>query len=56
MTIDDIFFFDNSSVIQDKVLAHRIGLIPLLTDLDSYVLPEKCECKSDAPASARTRR
>ena len=51
MTIDDIFFFDNSSVIQDKVLAHRIGLIPLLTDLDSYVLPERCECKSDLGCS-----
>ena len=47
MTIDDVFFFDNSSVLSDEFLAHRLGLIPLTTDLDSYVLPEKCECKSD---------
>ena len=51
MTIDDIFFFDNSSVLQDQVLAHRVGLVPLVTDLDSYVLPERCECKSDLGCS-----
>jgi DNA-directed RNA polymerase subunit D len=47
MTIDDVFYFDNSSVLSDEFLAHRLGLIPLTTDLDSYVLPEKCECKSE---------
>jgi len=51
MTIDDIFIFDNSSVMPDEVLAHRVGLVPLVTDLDSYVLPEKCECKSDLGCS-----
>lgn len=47
MTIDDVFIFENSSVLNDEDLAHRLGLIPLTTDLDSYVLPEKCECKSE---------
>jgi DNA-directed RNA polymerase subunit D len=28
MVIDDIFFFDNSSVVADENLAHRIGLVP----------------------------
>ena len=51
MTIDDVFVFDNSSVIPDEVLAHRIGLVPIVTDLDSYVLPEKCECGSDLGCS-----
>ena len=46
-TIDDLFVFDNSSVVADEVMAHRIGLIPLKTDLDSYVLPENCECESE---------
>ena len=46
-TIDDLFIFDNSSVIADEILAHRIGLTPLKTDLDSYVLPEDCECESE---------
>lgn len=46
-TIDDLFIFDNSSVVADEVMAHRIGLTPLRTDLDSYVLPEDCECESE---------
>jgi len=47
MAIDDLFIFDNSSVVHDEVLAHRIGLIPLKTDLDNYVLPGVCECQSE---------
>ncbi len=29
LAIEDVFFTDNTSVIQDEVLAHRLGLIPL---------------------------
>jgi len=51
MIIDDIFIFDNSSVLPDETLAHRVGLIPLTTDLDSYVLPERCTCDSELGCS-----
>ncbi|OGD55134.1 hypothetical protein A3K81_01850 [Candidatus Bathyarchaeota archaeon RBG_13_60_20] len=47
MAIDDIFYFDNSSLIPDELLAHRIGMVPLKTDLDSYVLPEDCDCHAE---------
>ncbi|MBN2335561.1 DNA-directed RNA polymerase subunit D [Candidatus Bathyarchaeota archaeon] len=47
MTIDDIFYFDNSSLVPDEVLAHRVGLVPLKTDLDAYVLPEDCDCGAE---------
>lgn len=47
MTIDDVIIIENSSPIKDEVLAHRLGLIPLRTDLDSYNLPEKCTCNSE---------
>ena len=47
MAMDDLFVFDNSSVVNDEVLAHRIGLTPLKTDLDNYVLPQACECQSE---------
>ena len=47
MAIDDIFFFDNSSLVPDEVLSHRIGLVPLRTDLDAYVLPEDCDCDAE---------
>lgn len=51
MAIDDIIIYENSSVLHDEMLALRLGLIPLKTDLDSYNLPEKCSCKSDLGCS-----
>ena len=47
MTIEDIFYFDNSSLVPDEILANRIGFTPLQTDLDSYVLPEECDCEAE---------
>jgi DNA-directed RNA polymerase subunit D len=47
MAIDEVVMIENSSVLQDEMIAHRLGLIPLKTDLDSYNLPEECPCKSD---------
>jgi DNA-directed RNA polymerase alpha subunit len=32
MAIEKIFMVDNTSVIADEVLSHRLGLIPLDTD------------------------
>ncbi|MEM2103982.1 MAG: DNA-directed RNA polymerase subunit D [Candidatus Bathyarchaeia archaeon] len=47
MAIDDVVIIENSSVLHDEVIAHRLGLIPLKTDLDGYNLPEECTCKSE---------
>jgi DNA-directed RNA polymerase subunit D len=46
MAIDDVVILDNSSVLYDEILAHRLGLIPIKTDLNRYILPEKCDCGS----------
>ena len=45
MAIEDVEFRKNSSIIYDEILAHRLGLVPLKTDLKSYNLPGKCKCK-----------
>ena len=47
MAIDEIVVIENSSILHDETLAHRLGLIPLKTDLDTYNLPEECPCKSE---------
>ena len=46
MAIDDVVILENSSVMFDELVAHRLGLIPLKTDLDRYNLPEECDCKN----------
>jgi DNA-directed RNA polymerase subunit D len=47
MAIDEVVMLENSSILQDEIIAHRLGLIPLKTDLDGYNLPEECPCKSE---------
>jgi DNA-directed RNA polymerase subunit D len=42
MAIDDVIIIENSSPMNDEILALRLGL-----DLDSYFLPEECTCQSD---------
>lgn len=44
MAIDDVVILENSSVLYDEILAHRLGMVPLKTDLERYILPEKCDC------------
>jgi DNA-directed RNA polymerase subunit D len=44
--IDDVVILENSSVMHDEAIAHRLGLIPLRTDLEKFVMPDICDCKS----------
>jgi DNA-directed RNA polymerase subunit D len=46
MAIDDVVILENSSVMFDELVSHRLGLIPLKTDLDRFNLPEDCDCKN----------
>lgn len=36
MAIEHVYITNNTSVIQDEVLAHRLGLIPLLVDPELF--------------------
>lgn len=47
LAIEDVWIVKNSSPLYDEIIAHRLGLIPLTTDLESYVLPEDCECEGE---------
>ena len=45
MAIDEVLILENTSVMYDEMLAHRLGLIPLTTVLEDYNLPEECDCE-----------
>lgn len=45
LAIENVEFRKNNTVLYDEIIAHRIGLIPIKTDLNSYELPEECSCK-----------
>ena len=45
MAIEEVEFEKNNSILYDEMVAHRLGLVPLKTDLKSYNLPDKCKCE-----------
>ncbi|KAI0242828.1 DNA-directed RNA polymerases I and III subunit RPAC1 [Lamellibrachia satsuma] len=70
MAIDKVFIYNNTSIIQDEVLAHRLGLIPIKVDPrlfeyrteddtdgtseDTIVLELKVRCKKNPNATKDT--
>jgi DNA-directed RNA polymerase subunit D len=49
--IDTVDIIENSSVLPDEGLAHRLGLIPITTDLSRFNEPSKCDCDSESGCS-----
>ena len=44
MAIDEVIVLKNDSPLYDEIISHRLGMIPLTTDLETYKLPQDCEC------------
>ena len=45
MAVDEVIILKNDSPLYDEIIAHRLSMIPLTTDLDVYKLPRECECE-----------
>jgi len=45
MAIEEVTFYENNSILNDELIAHRLGCIPLKTDTKTYNLPSECTCK-----------
>ncbi|MBI4983255.1 DNA-directed RNA polymerase subunit D [Candidatus Woesearchaeota archaeon] len=44
LAVEELEIKENSSALYDEMLALRLGLTPIKTDLKSYELKEKCKC------------
>ncbi|RLI85565.1 MAG: DNA-directed RNA polymerase subunit D [Archaeoglobales archaeon] len=44
MAVDYVVFYMNTSFLYDEIIAHRIGLIPIKTNLDRFNMPGECVC------------
>ena len=49
--IDDVVIIENSSVLPDEGVGHRLAMTPIKTDLTRFVEPSKCDCHSEVGCS-----
>ncbi|MDE1765904.1 MAG: DNA-directed RNA polymerase subunit D [Thaumarchaeota archaeon] len=49
--IDDVVIIENTSVLADEGVSHRLAMLPLKTDLARFVEPSACDCHSDLGCS-----
>lgn len=45
LAIEDVEIVKNNSILYDERIAHRLGLLPLTTDLKSYEVKKNCKCE-----------
>lgn len=53
LAMEDIEFRKNTSALYDEMIALRLGLLSLKTDLKTYNLPEDCPCKGKGCAQCQ---
>jgi DNA-directed RNA polymerase subunit D len=45
LAVDYVVIYDNTRALFDEIISHRLGLIPIPTDLNLLTFREKCVCK-----------
>jgi DNA-directed RNA polymerase subunit D len=45
LAIDDVIIYDNTSPLFDEIIAHRLSLLPVPTDLSLLSYKDECVCK-----------
>ena len=47
LAIEDVTIYDNTSALFDEMVAHRLGLLPVPTDLNVFVPRHECTCNGE---------
>ena len=45
LAINNVIIYDNTSALFDEIISHRLGLVPIPTDLSLLTFREECVCK-----------
>ena len=49
LAIETVEIYKNDARIFDEALSHRLGLVPITTNLEELVLPQECDCEDHCP-------
>jgi len=55
LAVDDVIIYDNTSALFDEIISHRLGLIPIPTDLSLLNFRDECSCKGKGCPSCTVR-
>lgn len=55
LAIDDAIIYDNTSALFDEIISHRLGLIPIPTDLQLLAFRNECKCSGKGCPSCTVR-
>lgn len=55
LAIDDVIIYDNTSALFDELISHRLGLIPIPTDLSILTFRSECKCEGKGCPSCTVR-
>jgi len=55
LAIEDVIIYDNTSALFDEIISHRLGLIPIPTDLGLLSFKDECSCKGKGCPSCTVR-
>jgi len=50
IAIETVSIVKNDSALFDEVLSHRLGLVPLETDIEAFELASECDCEDGCPS------
>ena len=45
LAVNDVVIYDNTSALFDEIISHRLGLVPIPTDLSLLTFRDECVCK-----------